>query len=440
MNNTSNLLLAKFQNEPALIGESQRPWFEACVAKTSEMLAVIESKEVALDDFWSFDDNDRWMTRVRPYNVTDGVLRIPINGLLLNKFPYATTWATGYEYIWEAVKRGLDDSNVNGIALVIDSPGGLVAGNFDLIDKIYARRGEKPIKAYASESAYSAAYAIASVADDITVSRTGGVGSIGVVVIHTEISRNLEANGVSVDIIRSKPGKMEGSYYEALQKAARKRIQARVDEFHKQFVALVARNRNMDESVVDDTNALTFMAEEAIEEGLADHVGSLEDSLTAFVATLNSQEGDDTMATAKVDTIPITEHESAVTTASDTARSDGHASGVADERARVSTINASDEAKDRPQATRALVDAGMDAELAVATLGKMPKESASVVDSAPPGAGAPAGMLGAAMDGTPNPELGAGIENDDADEDSDAELMVNIANYGLSGFKAQKGA
>ncbi len=67
---------------------------------------------------------------------------------------------------------------VKGIAFVIDSPGGHVAGNFDLVDKIFAARDVKPIRAFAAENAYSAAYSIASAAQSITVARTGGVGSI----------------------------------------------------------------------------------------------------------------------------------------------------------------------------------------------------------------------------------------------------------------------
>ena len=71
----------------------------------------------------------------------------------------------------------------------------MVAGNFDLVDRIFAARGVKPIRAYAAESAYSAAYSIASAADDITVSRTGGVGSIGVVTVHADYSQALDAGG-----------------------------------------------------------------------------------------------------------------------------------------------------------------------------------------------------------------------------------------------------
>src|SRR5699024_6624417 len=114
-------------------------------------------------DFW-FQDDD-WRSSLRPYVVRDGVLQIPVKGVLLHNFPYQFgSWATGYTYIQRAFERGLDDDQVKGIALVVDSPGGEVAGNFDLVDKMYERRDEKPVRAYAAEMALSAAYSIASVA------------------------------------------------------------------------------------------------------------------------------------------------------------------------------------------------------------------------------------------------------------------------------------
>lgn len=439
MSDKLNPLLARLQNEPALIGDTHTTWFEACVVKTSEFLDTAPTDELTAD-FWGQSDSSPWQNRVRPYRVSDGILSVPVRGMLLNKFPYAFEWATGYEYIWEAVSRGLDDSEVKGIALVIDSPGGVTAGMFDLVDKIHARRGEKPIKAYVDTSAYSAAYAIASVADDITVNRSGGLGSIGVVVVHMEMSKSFEANGITVDIVRSKPAKMEGSHYETLTKAARKRIQGRVDTIHGQFVELVARNRDMSESRVDNTDALTFMAEEAIEEGLADHVGSLDDSIMAFVASLNSNEGDDPMATSKVETIPLAEHSAALATAETSARAEGHAAGVQEERGRVSNIFASDAAKGRPTATLAVSKTSMTSDEAIAFLASLPEEAVVTADTSPAGAGAPAGMLAAAMGSTPNPELGTGADNDDSAVDSDAELMENISAYNLSGFTPQKGA
>ena len=438
MTDNTNPVLARFQNEPALLCSSQRAWFETCAIRASNTMEESGKVELSTEDFWSTEN--RWIAHLRPYNVVNGILQVPVKGVLLNNFPFADGgWATGYEYIWEAVQRGLNDDEVQGIALVLDSPGGMVAGNFDLVDKIYARRGEKPIKAFAAESAYSAAYAIASVADDITVSRSGGVGSIGVVVVHMEYSRNLDTNGVTVNIIRSKDGKMEGNPYEELSKAAQKRIQSKVDAFHKEFVALVARNRDMSEEAVDSTDALTFMAQEAIEEGLADFVGSLDDSITAFAASFNS-EGDDLMATEpKAETILMADHKTAVETAKAAGVTEGHASGVADERARVSAILDSDEGKARPNAAlSASMKTSMSSDEAIGFLAGLPEEKAEEVVSTTPeakGAGAPKGMLDASMDGTDNPELGSGAETKTEAETEEAELEANIQSYGLVGFK-----
>lgn len=71
--------------------------------------------------------------------------------------------------------------DVDAVVLDVDSPGGGAEGCFDLVDTIYAARGSKPIWAILSESAYSAAYALASAADRVIVPRTGGTGSIGVI-------------------------------------------------------------------------------------------------------------------------------------------------------------------------------------------------------------------------------------------------------------------
>jgi ClpP class serine protease len=76
---------------------------------------------------------------------------------------------TGYDGIRQAFLTAMEDPDISGICLDIDSPGGEVAGCFDLVDVIYGARGKKPIHAILTESAYSAAYAIASAADRISV-------------------------------------------------------------------------------------------------------------------------------------------------------------------------------------------------------------------------------------------------------------------------------
>lgn len=392
-----NPIFSRFHDQTALVEEGHALWLCACLNAVSDRFDKIEQEKAANDDFWFAEDD--WRSFYRPYAVKNGILHIPVKGVLLNDFPYALgNWATGYEYIWQAFKRGVDDSSVRGIALVVNSGGGMVAGNFDLVDRMYALRGKKPVRGFAAEHAYSAAYNIITVADHVTVARTGGVGSIGVVVTHFEFSKMLEANGVTVNIIRSKPDKMEGNPYEALSEGARERMQERTNAFHQQFVAMVARNRGMDAAAVDATNAHTFMAQQAIENGLADEVGALDDAITAFEASF--QEGDEQMAD-----ISQADHDAAIATATASAKAEGVKEGATEAVARINAIVGSDTGKVRPRAALyAALKTSMSVDEATAFLAELPEEKKEAADAGP---GAPAGMLKAAMRGSENPEIEA---------------------------------
>lgn len=423
-----NPIMAQFNDQPALIEEGRSAWLEACLNSVAAKSGEFEKMDARgnSEDFWFAPDDYR--SYYRPYIVKDGILHVPVKGVLLNNFPYAyANWATGYEYIWEAIKRGIDDSAVKGIALVIDSGGGLVSGNYALVDKIYAVRGRKPIKSFASEYAYSAAYNIAAVGDDITVARTGGVGSIGVVVVHREYSKLLEAEGITTTILRSNPDKMEGNAYEVLSAGAQERIMERVNEFHSQFVATVARNRGMSEDAVSALTSRTYLPQQAIENGLADQIGNFDDAITAFVATINS-EGDEQMADftqAQLDAAvaaAVAETTAAATAATATATAEALAAGAAAERNRVAAIVGSDNAKLRPGAAIKLATneklASLDASAIDDLLADMPEEKKAAASAT---GGAPKGMLKAAMKGTEQPGItaGEGEEGDDDDEDED---------------------
>ena len=136
----------------------------------------------------------------RGYDIVGPVAVIGVYGLLLDALGMRRPcgrWATGYDGIRANLAAALDDAAIAAIVLHVDSPGGLCAGLFDLVDAIFAAKTIKPIIAIC-ESAYSAAYAIASSASFVTVSATGGVGSIGVLTALTDISKQLAGAGVEV--------------------------------------------------------------------------------------------------------------------------------------------------------------------------------------------------------------------------------------------------
>lgn len=157
------------------------------------------------------------------YDVVGGIAVIPVQGTLVQKLgslrPYSGM--TGYDGIRQSFLTAISDPEVSGICLDIDSPGGEVAGCFDLVDEIYHARGSKPIHAILTENAYSAAYAIASAADRIHVPRTGGVGSVGVIVIHCDWSQRIKEDGLAVTIITYGDRKAESNPYVKLSDQAR---------------------------------------------------------------------------------------------------------------------------------------------------------------------------------------------------------------------------
>lgn len=426
MVNDINPIMARFDNEPALIrmGHSV-PMLQSCAQEVVAHSAKIGEVE-ASDDFWFAADDYR--SYYRPYNVKEGILTIPVKGLLLNNFSVALgDYATGYDYIWQAVKRGMGDREVKGIVFRVESGGGMVSGNFDLVDRIYALRGQKPMQAFTEDGAYSAAYSIASVADKIVVGRSGGVGSIGVVTVHAEMSKSLEQRGVTVSIIRSKPRKMEGNAYEPLTDEAREAMQARIDAMHNEFVAIVARNRGMEEAEVDGTDAECFAPKAAIERKLADEMGNADDATTAFTASVNSTQERKTMAEDIKAGITEEAHAAAIATATATARTEGATA----ERARISAILASDVAKDRPVAAQMFAfDMDLAADDATAKLAKLPVEAkADAKSTEAHGAGAGAATFTAAMGSTTNPEIAgeAGQGGDAGDQPSRVQATLGLA-------------
>lgn len=439
---TTNPILARFQNNEAVLMDPQSvSLLNACAHQASVILTRIDGAvdtPVMSDGFWFASDD--WRSAYRPYVVRDGVLLIPVKGVLLNNFPWALgNWATGYEYIWKAFERGQRDPEVRGIALVCDTPGGMVAGNFELVDKMFAYPNRKPMRGYAHESAYSAGYSIISVADTVTVSRTGGVGSIGVVTSHVDVSKMMADIGWNITFIHAGKHKVDGNPYEALPDDVKARIQARIDDIYSIFVSTVARNREMDEQAVRDTEALTYSAPEALSIGLADSIGPFDDALADFSASLNPKEGDETMAEltqADIDNARAQGVESGRTEG----LAQGKTEGAAAERARINAILSSDAGKDRPKAAlSAALKTDMTVEQAEAFLADLPAESAPKAegDSGLNAGAAPKGMFEAAMEKTQNPNVGDGGAGADNQSDGDATASNVVAlgkKYGIKGF------
>ncbi|MDP1575589.1 MAG: S49 family peptidase, partial [Cypionkella sp.] len=180
-----------------------------------------------------------------PFAMVDGVAVIEVSGVLVHRGAWIgqSSGQTSYEGIATQLAVAASDPAVRGIALEIDSFGGEVAGVFDLADAIRSARGAKPVWAFVAEHAFSAGYALASQADRIILPRTGAVGSIGVVVMHADLSGQLSDAGVTVTLIHSGAHKVDGNPYAPLPDPVRARIQSEIDAIRMLFAQTVAAGR-----------------------------------------------------------------------------------------------------------------------------------------------------------------------------------------------------
>jgi len=217
------------------------------------------------------------------YQVIDGIAVVPIQGVLTKKESWVSAFSgcSSYDLIGRYVQDAVNDAAVRAILLQVDSPGGETTGCLELSDYIYSLRGAKPIFAVADDFAFSAAYALTSAADRIFVTRMGAVGSIGVVVLHTEDSKFNDEQGFKYTYIFKGDRKVDANPHEPLSERAEKDIQSEIDRQYNQFVATVARNRKAAAEKIVATQAGVYWAETSVPL-LADEVGTFGDAMNAL--------------------------------------------------------------------------------------------------------------------------------------------------------------
>jgi len=175
-----------------------------------------------------------------------------------------------------------DDAAVKAIVLDIDSPGGGVYGIQELAAEILASRGTKPVVAVANSLAASAAYWLASAADQVSVTPSGVVGSIGVYAAHEDVSGLLEKEGVKVTLISSGKYKTEGNPFQPLSEDALAYMQSEVDRYKDVFVGAVAKGRGVPRSKVESDfgQGRTMGAEASLGAGMVDRIETLDAAIS----------------------------------------------------------------------------------------------------------------------------------------------------------------
>jgi signal peptide peptidase SppA len=219
----------------------------------------------------------------------EGIAVIPIHGSLVKRSLgiEAASGLTSYGEIAAMLDSALVDPQVNGILLDIDSPGGEASGSFELARRVREVAAMKPVWAVANDAAYSAAYAIAASAQRLFVTQTGGVGSIGVIALHVDQSVKDAKDGYRFTAITAGAHKNDYSPHEPLSDTAKTELQGEVDRLYSIFTEHVATMRGLDIEAVRATEAGLYFGSNAVAQGLADGIQTLEDALAEFQQFIN---------------------------------------------------------------------------------------------------------------------------------------------------------
>ncbi len=230
-------------------------------------------------------------TASEPVPTMPGIAVIPIHGTLVRRALGldAMSGLTSYARIAADLDAALASPDVAGILLDIDSPGGEAGGVFELANRIRAASAAKPVWAHAGDSAFSAAYALASAAQRVTLAQTGGVGSIGVIALHIDQSVRNAQNGLSVTALYAGAHKNDATPHAPLTPQATDALQSEIDRLYALFVDHVAAMRGLDAAAVRATEAALYFGEDAVTAGLADAVAPFDTVLADFATALRGR-------------------------------------------------------------------------------------------------------------------------------------------------------
>ena len=225
----------------------------------------------------------------KPYAMTKtGLAMIPVLGTLVQRGSWLDSMSglMSYDMVASLVERASGDPEVRAVLLEIDSPGGEAYGLIDLADRVYAARKRKPMWAVANEQAYSAAYWLASSAARVYTPITGGVGSIGALMLHVDQSKRDAQMGYTYTFIHAGARKVDGNSHEPISKPALQWAQAEVDRHRQLFASAVAKRRDLSVDEVLATEAGLLTPPEALEGGYIDGVNTLIEVVAMLEAEL----------------------------------------------------------------------------------------------------------------------------------------------------------
>lgn len=228
-----------------------------------------------------------------------GVAVVPVYGVLSHR-AYAVQNSskplTSTEALAAQLRAAAADPEVGTIIMDVDSPGGSVFGVQELGDVLTQIRESsgKHLVAVANNMAASGGYWIASQAHELVITPSGMVGSIGVIVPHTDASAMRERVGVKTEYISAGKFKAEGFSDGPLTEEHRAHLQGQVDAYYAAFTKAVAKGRGIDVGTVRGeafAEGRMRLAADAVKNGMADRVGTLDDTINRYARVRQAPTG-----------------------------------------------------------------------------------------------------------------------------------------------------
>lgn len=221
---------------------------------------------------------------IEPEPIGPHIVHIVVEGVLVqdaNSWQHACMGVTGYHEIQAAIEMARSCGAL-GAVLDIRSGGGEVAGCFDFVDWLYALRADFPVYGVANDGAYSAAYAILSACQKRAVTRTGGVGSVGVIARWQSTSVMDADVGQVREVVSRRLKNSLSPHQEDLPPEGLATLQDMVNRADALFVSTVARNIGVSPEAIGALEAGERFGEDAVASGLVHVVANVE-QLTAML-------------------------------------------------------------------------------------------------------------------------------------------------------------
>lgn len=238
----------------------------------------------------------------------DRIAVVEIRGPMMKQVSSLSAGASTVAVRRQIRSAGSDD-DVAGILLVVDSPGGTVAGTHDLAADVAAAAERKPVFGYAEDMAASGVYWVLAQSSKVFANESALVGSIGVFAVVYDLSVQGENEGIKTHIIKFGEFKgkgVAGTKITAAQLADWQRI---VDAYGEDFVEAVRVGRGVSRAVAEQwADGRLHKGQAAADLKLIDGIQSLDDTLAELVAATQQPQKRRTRAMATETKTKTDEH------------------------------------------------------------------------------------------------------------------------------------